>query len=382
MKKFKCLILLVMVSFFATGCIKFNANMDIKKDKSMDFSIIYAFDSSLFGNQELLDDKDKKELEEQGFAVDDYKEDKMEGFKISRNIKNIDVVSSTGDTSYSLSGILDEKSDNKYIFKVKKGVIKNTYIAKFNFNTNDSNLSGADDSSDSTSEDNSTTLNDWPFTSDDGGELNSNVDSNSDFDLSGVSSNLDLSFNVTLPYSAKSSNATSTNNDNKSLKWSLSSNEAENIEFVFELYNITTICIGLGILILVIATIVVFIIRKKKLSRNGIIAKTNSDTQISNNNVMEQTTPGSTVNMQVVNQTSAVQSGYASSEIQQSNLSVNNNLSNSTSVAQNSQPLVDNSMNMQALENQIINPQFGGQNTNSNNSQQANSDVNNTPFAN
>ena len=38
MKKIKYLLLLCTISFLFTGCVKFNATMDIKKDKSMDFS--------------------------------------------------------------------------------------------------------------------------------------------------------------------------------------------------------------------------------------------------------------------------------------------------------------------------------------------------------
>ena len=58
MKKIKYLVLLFTVTFLLTGCIKFNANMDIKKDKSMDFSIIYALDTSVFGEEKALKDSD------------------------------------------------------------------------------------------------------------------------------------------------------------------------------------------------------------------------------------------------------------------------------------------------------------------------------------
>ena len=71
MKKIKYILLLCTLTFLLTGCVKYNANMDIKKDKSMDFSIIYALDSSLFEDQKLLEDKDKKEWEERGFTVTD-----------------------------------------------------------------------------------------------------------------------------------------------------------------------------------------------------------------------------------------------------------------------------------------------------------------------
>ena len=121
MKKIKYLVLLFTVTFLLTGCIKFNANMDIKKDKSMDFSIIYALDTSVFGEEKALKDSDKKDLEKQGFKVEEYANGTMKGFSLSKKIKNIDYVSSTADTKYSLSGILDNKKTDASLFKVKKG---------------------------------------------------------------------------------------------------------------------------------------------------------------------------------------------------------------------------------------------------------------------
>ena len=232
MKKIKYILLLCTLTFLLTGCVKYNANMDIKKDKSMDFSIIYAFDSSLFEDQKLLEDKDKKELEDRGFTVTDYSQDKMKGFTISKKIKNIDDVSSTYDSEYSLSGILDDKSENAYIFKVKKGLIKNTYTAKFKFDASDSDLNNPTDDSSSDLDSDS----DFSFEDDsDSSSFDSESDL-SDMDFSSMMSNMDLSFNVTLPYSAKSNNASTVNNDGKKLSWNLSSNQVEFIEFEFELY--------------------------------------------------------------------------------------------------------------------------------------------------
>lgn len=277
MKKYLSLLLLCVLSFLLTGCVKFNATMDIKKDKSMDFSIIYAVDSSVFGEEDALDKDQKKELEKQGFTVSDYSEDKMKGFKISKKIKNIDEVSTEKDTEYSLSGIADSKENDSYIFKVKKGLLKNTYIAKLNFNTSDSGFSGnsSDDSSSwewDGSDDSSIT---WDFDeSDDTAYLEDDEDATDldDMDLSSLTSGLDLSFNVKLPYAAKSSNATTKNDNNKSLTWNLTTSGEEAIEFEFELYNLTTIYMGVGgIALIIIATVIVFVFvfGKKKGSSNN-----------------------------------------------------------------------------------------------------------------
>lgn len=246
MKKIKYL-LLVSVLTLLTGCVKFNATMDIKKDKSMDFSIIYAFDTSLFGSQDLLEESDKKDLESQGFIVEDYSQNNMKGFTIKKNISNIDDVSSTSDTNYDMSGLLNNSTDNNYFFKVKKGILKNTYIAKFKFDAKESDLN-TDESNDTSS-----------GVTNDSDSINMD-----DLDLSSMTSNLDLSFNVKLPYSSISSNATTKNNDGKELTWNLSSSQEEMIEFEFELYNMTNIYIGAGITLVLLIIIIISILNKKK----------------------------------------------------------------------------------------------------------------------
>ena len=91
-----------------------------------------------------------------------------------------------------------------------------------------------------------------------------NINLDSDLDLSSLTSTMDLSFNVTLPYSQKSNNASDVSSDGKELKWNLSSTSEQNIEFEFELYNMTTIYMAAGIAVLLIIIVVVAILSKKK----------------------------------------------------------------------------------------------------------------------
>ena len=205
--KLTALLTLLVISL--TGCVKFNSTMEIKKDKSMDYKIIYAFDKSLFGDQEILTSDDKKELENKDFTVSNYVDGNMKGFKVSKNIKNIDDVSSTNDATYDLSGLLDSNKSESKVFKVKKGFLKNTYTASFIFDSSDSDLNN------STSND--TTI-DNDFTTDD-----NDTTTDSDFDFSNINTNMDLSFNVKLPYKAISSNATTKKNDDIEFSWNLSS---------------------------------------------------------------------------------------------------------------------------------------------------------------
>lgn len=236
------LCLIVSVMFVLTGCVKFNANMDIKSDKSMDFSIIYAIDSSMMGDTELIDADGKKELEDQGFKLEDYTDDKMKGFKITKNFKNIDEVSSDADVEYSLSGIMSKDNKDAKVFKVQKGFFKNTYKAKFKFSTGDSGLSGNTSSEDDTPivyDDNSTD-----------GDNTLDITSDNNTDLSNFNKNMDLKFNLTLPSDARNHNA-SFNDNNRKLSWDLISSGTQYIEFEFDMLNMNNIyiCIGLGVLV-------------------------------------------------------------------------------------------------------------------------------------
>ena len=243
MKKIKSLMLLVLVTFLLTGCVKFNANMEIRKDKSMSYSIIYAMNSSLMGDSSLIEEDDRKELEENGFVLEEYNQDGYKGFVITKNFSNIDDISLGADTTYNVSGLLNGEANNQEVFNVTKGFLKNTYTAKFTFNSNDKDGDTSNDVSD-TDEDN-----------DDLGLSDS---------LSQVTSGMDLSFNVKLPYSALSNNATSANDDNTELKWELTSNKTNKMEFSFELYNMTNIYIACGLLVIIVAGIVVVIVKKRK----------------------------------------------------------------------------------------------------------------------
>lgn len=283
-KNIKLTALLTLLVISLTGCVKFNSTMEIKKDKSMDYKIIYAFDKSLFGDQEILTNDDKKELENKGFTVSNYVDGNMKGFKVSKNIKNIDDVSSTNDATYDLSGLLDSNKSESKVFKVKKGFLKNTYTASFKFDSSDSDLNN------STSND--TTI-DNDFTTDD-----NNTTTDSDFDFSNINTNMDLSFNVKLPYKAISSNATTKKNDDKELSWNLSSTGEDKIEFSFALYNMTNIYICGGVIVLLIIIAIVSILNKGKKNKVSNKDATNDkqtttfnssvETPIMSNNVTSQ----------------------------------------------------------------------------------------------
>lgn len=294
MKKSLYILTIFIVAICLSGCVKYNANMEIKKDKSMDFSIVYAMDTQYFGDQEVLTEENRKELEEEGFKVTNYQEDTMKGFTLTKSIENIDELSTTENTDYSLSNIEEDKDKDKEMFKVEKGFFKNKYIANFKFDTEDSAITeeGTSDGtttdgySDGTIEENPDSYSDFPMDGTEGYN-----DSSMDDFSNMATSNLDLSLNVTLPYQAISNNATKTENDNKTLSWDLTSSEIETINFEFELYNMTNIYLTIGGIALLIIIIIVVTVTKHKKRKN--IGKEMKDLS-QNNQPTPPTTPSNT----------------------------------------------------------------------------------------
>ena len=267
-----------IIAFTLTGCVKFNATMEISKSGKINYNILYAINKSLLNGESLLTDEDKKNLEEQGFKVEDYADDDMEGVNLTLNNLDINKVSSTDkNILYDLSGLTDEDKDAK-IFYVEKGLFKNKYTAKIKFDTNDSDISDTDDDATdgdySYREDEYTDVDsdyddydyydsdlddsyDDDYDSDDDGSFSSD-------DFSQYMSNMEMKFVVKLPYKAISNNATSVDNDGKNLTWDLTkTSDLENLEFEFALYNTTNIIIFVVLGVVVIGGVIFLVINKK-----------------------------------------------------------------------------------------------------------------------
>ena len=123
MKKIsKLFMLLTLVLFLATGCVKYNVSMEAKDDKSVTLEILYGMevDNSMMGEdtttdsttdttEEESDDgvevEDYKYLEDAGFKVEEYLEEKedttLAGVKITKTFANIDEI--TENTNKTLS---------------------------------------------------------------------------------------------------------------------------------------------------------------------------------------------------------------------------------------------------------------------------------------
>ena len=277
MKKSFKVLCLMLVAFMMSGCMKFNMNMDINSDKSMNLELIVAFANEMMGssNETNMDNSEIQKLKDNGFNVEEYSDDTMTGYTISTKINNIDDVSTEKDTMFNLNDIFNgEKLSD--IFTVKKGFLKNTYIVKI----------GEEESTDMTNE-----IED---------DLNSTYSDDSllatdDADLSMLLNSMDINFTINLPYKAISSNATDTENNGKTLVWqpTSASNSSSNIEFSFELYNMTNIYLMVGIVILIIVIIIILVVKhcKKTKSNKSSLNSQKNDSTLNNETVVTHVTP-------------------------------------------------------------------------------------------
>lgn len=272
MKKIRTLVALLTVTLLLSGCVKCNFKMDIKKDKSMDYNITYALDTSVFGDKKAFSEEELNHFKELGYKVSEYSDGNMKGYTLTFSVDNIDDLSSTEDIEFNLSSVKSNKSNK--MFKIKKGFLKNKYTAKFSFDSSESGLqSNSTLNSSNTNTDNETKLDTEKETQIDDSEKtddleltdtdeDNTLDTNEDY--SKMMDYMDLSFSVTLPYKALNNNATSVKNDGKELEWNLASNNKKNIEFEFELdrFSIMPIIIVIGCILgglFVIAIIVTII---------------------------------------------------------------------------------------------------------------------------
>ena len=242
MKKYLGLVASFILVFILTGCVKYDSTVEVKRNKKVNYTIIYAFNSSMIDSmksqyadeddaeetddEEELDnfkitEEDKRKFKENGFKVEKYEKDGYEGVKLSKSWNNIDSISSDKDTVYELEDELTgDKKEETNMFKVKKGFFKNTYTLKIDGSSDSMSSEGMD-----------------------------------------LSSMMDLSFTLKLPKKANSNNATTVNKGGKELVWDLS--KSKSIEATFEIYNAPFyIAIGGGILLLVV--IIIVIIKKGK----------------------------------------------------------------------------------------------------------------------
>ena len=246
MKKGIKLLALSFVMLLFTGCVKYNVDMTINSDKSMDFKLTTAMADSVksyFGEQTSDGEKDKEEAKNNGFDVEDYKEDGYTGYTVKKHYNNIDDLSTTEDVTANIS---TNDKDVK-LFKINKGFLSTTYKATFKSDSADSITSQTQSYKDNES-------------------------------YKEYMKGFEVKFVVNLPSKAKSNNATNVSNDGKTLEWDLT--QTPNVEFEFEMTNTTNLIIVIVAAIVVIGgaiCVVAFVLKKKK--DETVSVETKNDTK-------------------------------------------------------------------------------------------------------
>ncbi len=240
------LVFSIIFVILITGCVNYDASMQIKKDKSMTYSVTFLMNPDVYAKTNI---QDELELAKQkGFTVSESSKGAFRGYRIEKSFDNIDKISKTDDVTYVLSSL----SDTDYIFKIQKGFIKNKYTANFVFNKGQ-------------------------YMVEDGPKKDIDLENFIEQNDNGMLANENMinmnkpviKFNVVLPTSALSNNATKTLDSNRNLVWFINS-DVQNINFEFELYNSFNIKLLIAAFIVLIIVIISFMIKKRLTPTKGV----------------------------------------------------------------------------------------------------------------
>ena len=306
MKSLKKVIGVLLILTTMTGCVKYKNTMTINNDKSMVFEGSYLISDKLLEQSDsktFFTEENKKALEERGVTVEEKKENGYTGISVSKKYDNIDKISNDTGKDVTISDYFKEDFDDSVLFKVEKGFLKNKYTANFKYDSNvgagdggdtstgqaltenDKKLAVTDDlttTAPSTGEDTTTTTppnDDTTTTTPNDGTKDPTTDpddSGIDPDLMGLAGEMEFSYIVNLPEKALTNNATNVSSDGKTLTWSLMQSQMSNIEFSFELKNMTNYYIlygGIAAAVIIVIIIIISIIKKGKKGKDLIPAQ-------------------------------------------------------------------------------------------------------------
>ena len=278
MKRYVKLILIVLVLFSCSGCVKYNEEMKISIFKSAKIKVIYAVDKDIV-DRDILTKKEKKILKNNGYQLKEYKDKNYKGYIVTYKVKNIDKVNTNEENFYYINSIRNNKPTK--MFKVKKSWFKNKYEANFRFDASDVGIFTVEDDQD-----------EIEYLCDDGSIVTYSKDSTdirvdchrvSDYELKNAKSknplseeelNKKLNKNNDLRFTVKVSGKVLENNASKKsgnkLTWKLNDKGLTDIKFDFYLYNYFNIFITIiGVLIIVIGILFVSkkVFKKRKKRR-------------------------------------------------------------------------------------------------------------------
>ena len=310
MKSLKKVIAVLLILTTMTGCVKYKNTMTINNDKSMIFEGSYLISDKLLETSDsttFFSEENKKALEERGVKVSEKKENNYTGIAVSKKYDNIDKISNKNGKEVTISDYFKEDFDDSILFKVEKGFLKNKYTANFKYDSNVGTGDGGDTSTsqaltendkklavtddlttttpstgeeattpstgdDTTTPDDGTTTPTTPTTPD----TTEPGDSGFDSDIMGLAGEMEFNYVVNLPEKALTNNATNVSNDGKTLTWSLMQSQISNIEFSFELKNMTNYYIlygGIAAALIIVIIIIISLIKKGKKGKEVVPAQ-------------------------------------------------------------------------------------------------------------
>ena len=310
MKNLKKVIGVLLILTTKKGCGKYKNTMTINNDKSMIFEGSYLISDKLLETSDsttFFSEENKKALEERGVKVSEKKENNYTGIAVSKKYDNIDKISNKNGKEVTISDYFKEDFDDSILFKVEKGFLKNKYTANFKYDSNVGTGDGGDTSTsqaltendkklavtddlttttpstgeeattpstgdDTTTPDDGTTTPTTPTTPD----TTEPGDSGFDSDIMGLAGEMEFNYVVNLPEKALTNNATNVSNDGKTLTWSLMQSQISNIEFSFELKNMTNYYIlsgGITAAVIIVIIIIISLIKKGKKGKEVVPAQ-------------------------------------------------------------------------------------------------------------
>lgn len=280
MRKYLKVVFTFFLVFLLTGCVRYNMEMGVNEDKSVDLKLIYAIDYSFmdqFGNMEMEDETETEEsevaeeaeeveiapenefeepteeesnegvsaddykyLEEKGFKVEEYKEEKdgkkYAGVMLTKKYKSIDDITKDTEKTINVNEVLGEKDkfDDSQFYSKKNNVYKASLLFDFS---------------------------------------QEGTEGTEGMDMSSMANSFELKYTIKLPVKAKTNNATEVSEDGKTLTWKFKYGEKNLVEYSFALSNglfgldsNMVMYIGIGLCALIVVAVVVIILSKKKSS--------------------------------------------------------------------------------------------------------------------
>lgn len=309
MKNLKKVIGVLLILTTMTGCVKYKNTMTINNDKSMIFEGSYLISDKLLETSDsttFFSEENKKALEERGVKVSEKKENNYTGIAVSKKYDNIDKISNENGKEVTISDYFKEDFDDSVLFKVEKGFLKNKYTANFKYDSNvgpgdsgdtstsqaltenDKKLAVTDDlttttpstgeeaTTPSTGDDTTTPDDETTPTTPTTPDTTEPGDSGFDSDIMGLAGEMEFNYVVNLPEKALTNNATNVSNDGKTLTWSLMQSQISNIEFSFELKNMTNYYIlygGIAAAVIIVIIIIISLIKKGKKGKEVVPAQ-------------------------------------------------------------------------------------------------------------